>query len=329
MIAQASASKKIAGKRVRHCLALFLLLLASGCASIPEHVSLIEDLAAAVELSTAPFYPQERYQCGPAALLTVLEHSGAEMSLNSLTEQVYIPERQGSLQTELIAATRTAERVPYIIDGSISAIHEELLAGRPVLVLQNLGVKWWPRWHYAVVIGIDPENRDVYLRSGTERRHRTALTTFLRTWRRGEYWAFVALRPGELPANPDAMRYFEAVADLEATGHVASSRTSWEAAANHWPNEWVAIFGLANAEYAAKNFADAEILFGRLLELDSQQHVARNNLALTLSHLGKHAEAIKQIELVLRDADPDSGLYEEYRATRRQINSAAGPDQQR
>ena len=125
---------------------------------------------AAIELEETPFFSQTRYQCGPAALATTLVASGANAELDELVDAVYLPGRQGSLQLEMLAATRSAGRLPYVVNKTLSALLEELDAGRPVIVLQNLGVRVIPRWHYAVVVGIDAGRDRVILRSGTERR---------------------------------------------------------------------------------------------------------------------------------------------------------------
>jgi hypothetical protein len=198
---------------------LVMVAVLSGCASMPEESAHLDRSYDPVEIADVPFFAQEQYQCGPAALATALVHSGAKTSASELVSEVYVPGRQGSLQPELLAAARAADRIPYVIDTSVSAIYAELLTGRPVLVLQNLGIKQLPRWHYAVVIGIDPGLGKVYLRSGTDRRRETDLNTFLRTWQRSNFWAFAVLQPGELPAQPDAMRYAEAVAAAQASGH--------------------------------------------------------------------------------------------------------------
>ena len=80
-----------------------LLLLVSACASIPASVRAIDDGATVVELDHTPFIPQERYQCGPAALTTVLTVSGVDVDLQQIVDQVYLPEKQGSLQLEMLA----------------------------------------------------------------------------------------------------------------------------------------------------------------------------------------------------------------------------------
>ncbi|MCW3478572.1 hypothetical protein OL229_03185 [Neisseriaceae bacterium JH1-16] len=87
-----------------------LLLLLVGCASTPQTAALLtrrpSDLPARVELTEVPFFPQDAYQCGPAALATVLVHAGVVTTPTELTPQLYLPERQGTLQAELLGATR-------------------------------------------------------------------------------------------------------------------------------------------------------------------------------------------------------------------------------
>jgi tetratricopeptide (TPR) repeat protein len=258
--------------------------------------------ASPLELVDTPFYPQQQYQCGPAALMTLLTASGVATTLNAVTAQVYIPAREGSLQTEILAASRAAERIPYVLAPGLASITAELAAGRPVLVLQNLGVSWAPRWHYAVVVGTDAQNKKVVLRSGTDLRRTTRSSVFLRTWRRSDYWAVTTLKPGELPANPDRVRYVEAVAGLEQTGHFEAARDAWRAGRSHWPDDAVIQCGLANTEFALGNFTAAERLYVDLLSEDSGSLIARNNLAMTMLALGRNREAREQIDAALKIA---------------------------
>jgi tetratricopeptide (TPR) repeat protein len=297
-----------------------LFVLTSGCASIPPSVSDLPDAAQTVELEATPFYPQERYQCGPAALATVLVASGAAVTLDDIVNKVYLPGRQGSLQFELLAAARTEGRLPYPVDGTLSTIWQELEAGRPVLVLQNLGVSAIPRWHYAVVVGIDTENDEVVLRSGTDERRVTPTRAFLHTWRRGGYWGLVALKPGELPAAVDRARYFEAVAALEEAGRAEAATAAWGAALSQWPGDTVALFGLANANLALRNFAAAEDAYRTLLDRDSSLLAARNNLALALAEQGEFDAALQEISVALsenRDAAVDKELRDTEATIRR------------
>jgi len=289
--------------------ALFVLL--TGCASIPPSVRALPETAGAIELDGTPFYPQERFQCGPAALTTLLAASGREMSLDDIVDKVYLPGRQGSLQVELLAATRTEGRLPYVIDGTLEAVWKELEAARPVLVLQNLGVAAIPRWHYAVVVGIDPRRGDVILRSGTDKRRITPVGTFLRTWERSGYWAMVALVPDELPALVDRSRYFDAIVGLEQADRLDTAAIAWQTALRKWPGDPVALFGLANTHLARQQYAAAEAAYRDLLERQPDLPAARNNLALALAGQGEYDAALREISVALsenRDAAVDREL---------------------
>ena len=294
------------------------LLLLTGCASFPEDVRELPVGAGPFELEATPFIPQERYQCGPAALTTVLRASGADVALDDIVDRVYLPGRKGSLQFELLAAARSEGRLPYLIDGTLSAIRTELAAGRPVLVMQNLSIAVMPRWHYAVVVGIDPDRDRVILRSGTERRHMTSIRTFLYTWRRSDYWAFVVLPPDTVPAAVDKTRYFDAIAALEQAGQLESAAIAWRTALSTWPGDTIATFGLGNVYLAGGQYADAEQVYRELLAQDEGMVVARNNLALALADQGEFDAALEEIGRALELAG-DSGLTAELKDTQQTI----------
>ena len=294
-----------------------LCLLLSGCASIPDDVrSLPNDVS--IELDNAPFYAQERYQCGPAALTTALVASGADASVDDIVDAVFLPGRKGSLQLELVATARQYDRLPYVIDGTLGAIAGELDAGRPVLVLQNLGIAAVPRWHYAVVVGINVENADVVLRSGTDRRRVTSIDTFLKTWQRGDYWGIVLLRPDELPGSVDRTRYLSTIMALEETGRYEAASRAWRTALQRWPTNSVVLFGLANTEFRRGRPEAAEARYRELLDVDDSHVAARNNLAWVLATQGRFEDARREIAEALR-LNEDEALDEELRDTESQI----------
>jgi hypothetical protein len=298
--------------------ALFILI--SGCASIPPDVEALPPGGSSIELQDTPFFAQRDYQCGPAALTTVLVASGTNVSLEGIVSKVYLPGREGSLQVEMLAATRTSARLPYVIDGRLGAIHDELAAGRAVVVLQNLGIAAIPAWHYAVVIGIDDQDGVVILRSGTDRRRETRINTFLRTWRRSNYWGMVVLEPGALPSNVDRSRYLGAVAALEGAGQTAAAQLAWSAALEVWPGDMTAGFGLANVLTARGETAAAISTYSKLLSQYPDLVVARNNLALALAKLEQFDAAEQEIERALLD-NTDENLVAELLDTQESIRA--------
>jgi hypothetical protein len=282
--------------------ALAAALALYGCASAPQ---LPADLPAA-ELTTVPFFPQTEYQCGPAALATVLKHAGAEVDADALAPEVYAPGLRGSLQPELLGATRRHGFIPYVIEPDARALAAELAARRPVLVLQNLGVERVPIWHYAVVVGLAAD--DVVLRSGTEERRIERGSRFLREWQRGSNWAFVVLKPGELPATGTAGAYVRAVAGAEPVLGAAAAERSWRAALERWPSDELVLFASAGQRYAAGDLVEATGLYRRLLEAAPQNAAARNNLANVLAERGCRAEALAEAREALAALSPTDEL---------------------
>jgi len=273
----------------------------------------------ALLLDRVPFYPQTEYQCGPAALAGVLGASGIKASPQSLAPQVYLPDRRGSLQVELAAATRRAGRIPYPVERTPEALTAELALHRPVLVLQNLLVRTVPRWHYAVLVGADPSRNRFILNSGTERAMPVRASSFLRTWDWADRWGLVVLRPGELPAvaNPEA--YLTAVADFEEVAGNKAARPAYAAALKRWPHESSTHLALGNQAHAAGNRIKAAHHYRAGLARAPGDPVLGNNLASVLGELGCRAEA----QAVLDATRPGDGRWNAQLAqTRREIEAS-------
>jgi len=252
------------------------------------------------ELTDVPFHPQSQYQCGPAALATVLEYSGVEVTPEALVPRVYLPARQGSLQPEIRATARQFDRLAYEPEPRLAALLAEVAAGHPVLVLQKLGFGPWPGWHYAVVIGYDARNDTFILRSGTTEREVLSSRRFLTTWLRADAWSLVVLPPGTLPASADLARYLRSAADLEATGSTTAALAAWEAGTRSWPNTPATWFGLGNVHYRRDEISDAVAAYQQALRVSPTHIASHHNLArLHLAHdclteAGQHLDAAER-----------------------------------
>ncbi len=260
----------------------------SGCATQPSDLTpeSTATLPRRVELADIPFFPQDQYQCGPAALATVLANAGIDVTPEVLTSEVYLPGKRGSLAVELIAATRSRGMLAYAIDPSLLAVLRELAAGRPVLVMQNLGAKIAPVWHFAVVAGYDLDAGTLLLRSGTTERLVMNQRKFLRTWKLAEHWAIVVLEPDQLPTSPNLERYVAAAAGLETIGRLRAAEQAYTQAQRHWPESVWPVLGLANVDLRKGDKQSAELGYRRVLTMDPDSVVANNNLAELLHARG-------------------------------------------
>jgi tetratricopeptide (TPR) repeat protein len=277
------------------CGALAACWLLSGCAA---RGPLLEPGGASVELVRTPFHPQLAHQCGPAALATALQASGVDVTPETLTPLVYLPGRKGSLEIEMQAAPRRYDRISYPLAPDLSAITMELDAGRPVVVLHNYGLPFWPRWHYAVVIGYDPVAQQMVLRSGATRREVQSAAHFMRAWDNGGRWAIVLLPPGEMPKGAERARYAEAASAFERTASPASARLAFDAAIRMWPDEAIAWVGRGTANYRDNQLTAAVSDYRQALERNPGLVGARNNLAQSLLDMGCVDAARGQLALI-------------------------------
>jgi hypothetical protein len=257
-------------------------------------------LPAMVKLDSVPFHPQTEFHCGPAALATVLEHSGLAVTPDQLAERVYTPGLRGSLQAEMTATGRAMGRIAYRLPGEPRAVLGEVAAGRPVLVLENLGLESHPYWHYAVVIGYDRNGNVMLLRSGKEREQRVPAGRWLRRWDRAGRWALLLLEPGQWPVEPEPQRWVAAVADFEAMAEPDEAAQVWEQTLTRWPEAPLAWLGLGNTEFARGNLEAAVRAYRRLLTLDPDHAIARYNLAAALERSGQACDALALYDALAR-----------------------------
>ena len=278
---------------------LFAMMLAAlaGCATGPRLATPGEmGVSEQVHLEDVPFHPQREYQCGPAALAMALNASGVDVDADALVPQVFLPERRGSVQPEMLAAARRHDRVSFVLDGEFEALLRELEAGNPVVILQNLSVRLWPMWHYAVAIGYDLGANRLLLHSGEETNRSVSFRRFDATWARSERWAMVALRPGELPASVDRDSAMDASLAFEQANSAEAALPAWRAMTQRWPDFAMGWFALGNAEHAAGNPREAASAFRRATDEEPELAVAWLNLGLVLEELEESDKAREALQ---------------------------------
>lgn len=273
---------------------LCAVILLTGCVAPPQLARLEAAWPAAIpaqaEITSVPFYPQEDYECGPATLAMVASAAGVSVRPEQLVEQVYVPARKGALQQEMLAAARRQGLLSYALAPQLEALLQEVAAGHPVVVFQNLSLPIYPVWHYAVVIGYDRLQGTVLLHSGRIERLEMTLDTFERTWARGGYWAMVALAPTQLPATAEPDRLAAAIAALERVQPQAAQE-AYSRALLRWPTHRVSLLGVGNAAYAAGQRAEAAAAFRHAARVHPDFADAWHNLAQVLMEQGARREA--------------------------------------
>ncbi len=160
------------------------------------------------------------------------------------------------------------------------------------MVLQNLGLAWYPAWHYAVLVGYDVAAGEVILRSGTTQRAILPMRTFEHTWTRAGAWAFVALSPGTLAQEADEAAVVEASVGFERAAAPAQAAAAYRAALLRWPDNLSLAMGLGNTLHAAGDRRAAADIFRATAERH-RSAPAWINLASTLLDLGDADAALQ------------------------------------
>ena len=282
-------------RNARTIAGVFIMLLLTACSTVQMQMlrsSPPAGLPERAELAQVAFYPQDEHQCGPASLAMALQNAGVNVEPQQLASFVYLPEKQGSLQVEMLAAARRHGMVAYLLPPRLADVLAEIAAGNPVVVLQNLGLSWYPVWHYAVGVGYDLRSEKMILRSGREARQVLPFFTFESTWARSNYWAMVVLPPGRLPQTATPETYLPGVVALEHSSPESDVWPAYAAMMQRWPDYLAARIAAGNYAYGRNNLALAEQLFLEAVQAHPDSVAAYNNLAQTLSDLGKYETAL-------------------------------------
>ena len=301
---------------------IFALPLASaGCAIwFPQTEDLRNawpsDLVQKVELDTVPYFPQKDFQCGPASLATAMNFGGVNVGPEDLVSAVYLPNRGGSLQVEMMAAPRRYGIVTWQLGPRFADLLREVQAGTPVIAMQDYGLWPVPYWHYAVVVGFDHETGKAVLRSGEKRRLEIPFPVLELTWKESKYWAMVAVPPDRVPVTATEAGWLQAVVAMERVADKKAARTAYEASLRRWPDSLNAAIGLANIDYAEGRLKAAEDVLRSALKQHPKSVVALNNLAQAVADQRRFDEALALIDEAVALGGPFAPAAEQ---TREQI----------
>lgn len=294
---------------------LGISLLLAGCSlnpSVQLTAEFLQQIPSRIEITDTPFIQQADYQCGPASLAMVLNHQGYATTPEALANQVFTPKAQGSFPVEMDITVRRQGFISYPVK-NLHDLLREVAAGNPVLVLQNLGISWYPKWHFAVVIGYDLERRELVLRSGDLPRRITPMSVFDRTWERSDRWGRVVLPGSKLPATAQTLDYLEVVSALEQSGHLQQAITAYRSALSAWPDADIVRFGLANSLLADRQIDPAITQYQALLQQAPEFVAAWNNFAYALKAAGCNNQALTASQCAISLAPNDPNLQDTFK----------------
>jgi len=152
-------------------------------------------------ITGVPFFPQKEYRCGPASLASVLAYWGEEVSLEALTDEVYLPKLKGALPLDLERAARARGLDVQTYRGSLADLRNHIALDHPVIAFLNLGSRIFPNGHFIVVTGYNDQDRKIFAHSITEPNKAVAYDEFVEGWAKTDFWMLL-IHPKGLDETP-------------------------------------------------------------------------------------------------------------------------------
>jgi hypothetical protein len=168
----------------RFCLCL--LLLCSGCATT-ESVS-----AERLTVIQVPFFPQETFQCGPAALATVIDYWRGKAGVangvtpETIAAEIYSSSARGVLGIDLELYARKQGFETGQPAGTIDELKSSVDKGIPPIVLVDYGFFLYQRNHFMVAKGYS--DGALLVNSGGRESELVPNEDLLKVWKRTGYW---------------------------------------------------------------------------------------------------------------------------------------------
>ncbi len=153
--------------RFYYIFALYILgTLISGCAHNLPSSQISSDNGNIVIVENVPFVKQKDKFCGPAAMASVMQFYGQNISQQEIAEEIYFPELNGALISDMENFAKGSGYTVESTNGSIDMLKSNLDERQPVILLVDKG-KWKVSVpHYYVAYGYNDEKKTIILHTG-------------------------------------------------------------------------------------------------------------------------------------------------------------------
>lgn len=152
----------------------------SSAGSMPADARIIRDV---------PFFPQEKFQCGPAAMASVLNYRGLRITPEEVAREIYSESARGTLNIDMVffAERKGMKAVQY--SGSLTDLKNNIDGANPVIVLVDYGFLNYRKDHFMVVVGYD--GGSVIAHSGKNSFLPVPNDDFLKIWNKTKNWSLL------------------------------------------------------------------------------------------------------------------------------------------
>lgn len=168
-----------------------LCLMLSGCGATSFETIRSGLGAQGHYIEGVPFVQQTEYDCGPAALASVLSFRGKAADLERITASVYLPQLRGTLLMDLERYAKDEGFKTSSSAGTHDALKTAVRSNSPVICLLDLGYWFYRQPHFVTVIGFDDGNGLFIMHDGGIPNRTMRYEDFEKKWARAGKWMIV------------------------------------------------------------------------------------------------------------------------------------------
>ena len=137
-----------------------------------------------VVVENVPFVKQKDKFCGPAAMASVMQFYGQNIDQDEIGQEVYIPELNGALISDMENYARENGYSTETTNGDIESLKLHIDDQQPVILLVEKG-KWRVSVpHYYVAYGYNDEKRVILLHTGFESEQEISFDKLDNEWKK-------------------------------------------------------------------------------------------------------------------------------------------------
>ncbi|MGB7293720.1 MAG: C39 family peptidase [Thermodesulfobacteriota bacterium] len=147
-------------------LALTSVVLLSSCSKKNINSENISSINNAKIIRNVPFVRQRDKFCGPAAMASVMNFYGQNVSQDEIAKEVYSPELKGALISDMENFAREMGYNASTVNGDENTLISLVDEGIPSIILVDLGIWVVSVPHYYVVYGYNESKETFIINTG-------------------------------------------------------------------------------------------------------------------------------------------------------------------